>query len=112
MEYFSDLTRRYLGQEKTFIINPSTAREIVYAAKQAKKLFPKAKIETHEDPLQTGSLFLVITDIDIVVRETKEFADMVINADNFEIYSNENEEIVLSICFNHVYELIRKGNEK
>lgn len=92
----------YLNEEKYFVANPSRCYEIKNTIEQAKRLFPEAKITIEDDPLQTGSLFVRIIDYDYVVREIKVFQNMVKNADNFEIYQDEdNEKIVCNICFNN-----------
>ena len=95
----------YLKADKTFIQDLNRTREIKTATEIAGQLFPNAKIDIADDPLQMGALILCIEDFDIVVRGVREidlFKDMVSKADNFEIYSIGNERVKVAILFNRV----------
>ena len=95
----------YLNANKVFVQDLNRTREIKNATEIAYQLFPNAKIDIADDPLQMGALILCIEDFDIVVRGATEidlFNDMVSKADNFEIYSIGNERVKIAILFNHV----------
>lgn len=95
----------YLKQPKVFVTDINRAREFYDAVALAKQLFPDAKIEINDDPLQTGAMSLHMESIDIVVRGEREinlFADLIALADNFEIYPISNEEICFAAMFRGV----------
>ena len=73
------------------------------AFNKAKEICPDAHIYVTDDPLQTGSLFLDVEDMDIVVRETNDFTELIKNANNFEIYPIDEEKLKLSVCFDNVF---------
>ena len=97
--------QNYLKQPKVFVTDIDRAREFYNAVDLAKRLFPNAKIEIKDDPLQTGSMFLHMESIDIIVRGEREinlFADLIALADNFEIYPISGEEICFAATFQGV----------
>lgn len=104
-EFYGILTQlgEYLQTEKKFIDNPFRQTEIKDALVAARKLFPDAKIELHEDPLQLGALIIHMEMYDMNVSgetEIKLFVDIIRKADNFEIYPIDEE----TICFALVYQ--------
>lgn len=101
--------QRYLRQPKVFVTNLNRAREFYNAVDLAQQLFPNAKIEIREDPLQTGAMSLHMEAIDIVVRgerEIKLFIKLIELADNFEIYPINDEEICFAAVFQKVNERV------
>lgn len=95
----------HLKQPKVFVTDIDRAREFYSAVALAKRLFPDAKIEIKDDPLQTGAMSLHMESIDIVVRGEREinlFADLIALADNFEIYPVNGEEICFAATFRGV----------
>lgn len=95
----------YLKAEKTFIQDLNRTREIKNATEIAHQLFPDAKINIADDPLQMGALILCIEDFDVAVRGVTEidlFNDMVSKADNFEIYPIGNDKVKIAILFGRV----------
>lgn len=97
--------QNYLKQPKVFVTDLNRAREFYNAIDLAKHLFPDAKIEIREDPLQTGAMSLHMESIDIVVRGEREinlFASLIALADNFEIYPINKEEICFAAVFHGV----------
>ena len=83
------------------------AREFYNAVDLAKHLFPNAKIEIRDDPLQTGAMSLHMEHIDMVVRGEREinlFIQLIELADNFEVYPINDEEI----CFAAVFQGVNK----
>lgn len=98
---FADCMGEYLRETKYFIRNPSRIADVERAMEKANELFPDSKVVIKDDPLQTGSLILYVEDFDIVVRETKDFTELVAKADGFEIYPIKGEKIAMSIMFNN-----------
>ena len=107
-----DAISTHLKREKVFIQNPERMAHFSQAMNIAKTLFPDHTTEIKDDPLQTGALILAIecTDADTTIslssiREIDAFNEMLLMADNFEIYNN-NGNIRLAMVFNGVYKLI------
>ena len=103
-QFLSEL-RNYLKQPKVFVTDINRAREFYNAVGLAKTLFPNAKIEINDDPLQTGAMSLHMESIDIVVRGEREinlFVQLISMADNFEIYPISDEEICFAAVFQGV----------
>ena len=101
-QQFLNRLQNYLKQPKAFVTDIDRAREFYSAVDLAKQLFPDAKIEIRDDPLQTGAMSLHMESIDIVVRGEREislFADLIALADNFEIYPINREEICFAAVF-------------
>ena len=101
----ADKIDEYIKADKVFVQDLNRTREIKNAAEIAGQLFPNAKIDVADDPLQMGALILCIEDFDIVVRGVTEidlFNDMVSKANNFEIYSIGDERVKIAILFNSV----------
>lgn len=103
-KFLSEL-QNYLKQPKVFVTDIDRAREFYNAVDLAKQLFPNAKIEIKDDPLQTGSMSLHMESVDIIVRGEREinlFANLIALADNFEIYPINSEEICFAAVFRGV----------
>ena len=98
-----DQLKTYINSEKTFIENPFRMNEFRKAIKIAATLFPEAKIEVKDDPLQMGATILHIEDYDLDITETNTFAELIKSADNWEIYPCENGNVCLAAVFNGVY---------
>ena len=101
---FAERLAEYLKVEKTFVQDLARTREVKDAMEIARQLFPDAKIDIEDDPLQMGALILCIEDFDIVIRGATEidlFKTMVSKADNFEIYSVRDNIVRVAILFNH-----------
>ena len=98
----------YMSTPKLFITDPARMKDITNAINIAKQLFPEANIHLAEDPLGLGALIIRIDDFDLAVRDTEVFYRMTCKADNFEIYSIENEEVRLSVLFNHAFRRVTK----
>ena len=106
-QQFLDKLHTYLKQPKVFVTDINRAREFYNAVDLAKQLFPNAKIEIRDDPLQTGAMSLHMEHIDMVVRGEREinlFISLIELADNFEIYPISDEEI----CFAAVFQGVNK----
>ena len=97
----ANIIAEYLAMQKVFIQNPLRMKEVNDATEMACKLFPEANITLEDDPMQMGAVFLCIEDFDITVRETKEFAEIIRKADNFEIFPTDEENIRISIMFDN-----------
>ena len=94
--------RDYLQTPKTFIINPERVRELNYAHAIAEKLFPDAKIEITDDPLQSGAKIFKMTAFDIsCAKETEyvQFAELIALTDNFEFYAVNGDEVCFAATF-------------
>jgi hypothetical protein len=105
-QFLSEL-QAYLKQPKVFVTDINRAREFYNAVDLAKQLFPNAKIEIRDDPLQTGAMSLHMEHIDMVVRGEREinlFIQLIELADNFEVYPINDEEI----CFAAVFQGVNK----
>lgn len=103
-EFYAILAKlgEYLQTEKHFIDNPFRRTEIKDAVIKAHELFPNAKIELRDDPLQLGALILHMEmfDIDVSgVMQINLFTDIIRNADNFEIYPIDDEHICFAAVF-------------
>ena len=101
----------YLEREKIFIKNPVRFAEIERATEIAKELFTDSKVCIEDDPLQMGALILKIEGFDIIIRGKREielFIELISNADNFEIYSAE-EDVIFSILFNNALIKLPQG---
>ena len=68
-----DQLKTYINSEKTFIENPFRMNEFRKTIKIAATLFPEAKIEVKDDPLQMGATILHIEDYDLDITETNNF---------------------------------------
>ena len=97
--------KSYLEKPKMFVTNLERAREFYNAVNLAKQLFPDAKVDIEDDPLQTGAMSLHIEATDLVVRGKREiylFASMIALADNFEIYSKGKDKMHFAAMFRGV----------
>lgn len=92
----------YIAMRKTFIENPFRVTELKKAIDMSHALFPDAKIELKDDPLQMGAMILHIEDFDLDVTETEAFAELVTLADNLEAYALENGNVCLAAVFQNV----------
>ena len=104
LQFLGEL-KEYLNQPKMFVTNFDRAREFYRAVNIAKILFPDAKVEIKDDPLQTGAMSLHIEATDFVVRGSTElvmFSTMIAIADNFEIYCKGKDKIHFAAMFRGV----------
>ena len=97
-----DQLKAYLAMDKTFIQNPFRVKEFENAIHLAHELFPDAKIEIHDDPLQMGAGIFSIEDYDLDVTEVSLFSSMIEKADNFEIYPTNNGNVRFAAVFNNI----------
>lgn len=95
----ANILGEYLRSQKVFVQNPRRIAELDAATELALKMFPGADITIEGDPLQMGALFLCVKDFDITVRETKEFAELISKANNFEIRPINDDCLRLIIMF-------------
>lgn len=82
----------YLKSEKIFVKNPVRWEQFKQAYATALALFPNAKVEVADDPLQMGAMILRLSSFDILVRgehEIAQFKALISDADNFEIYADK-----------------------
>ena len=104
---FLDALSAHLASEKNFIVNPFRLREFEQAMEMAKELYPNAKVYASEDPLEMGAMILNIEEYDLgasFAREIKLFKDIIFLADNFEIRTTSEPEMVrLAALFNNVF---------
>lgn len=105
---FTEALKQYLEMKKIFIQNPKRMAHVNAATEIACKLFPHAKITLGDDPMQMGAIILYVTDFDIVVRETKEFIELISKADNFEVYPINDERLCLAILFGNALTRIKE----
>lgn len=97
-----DQLGKYIHSEKNFVDNPFRQTEIRDALTAAYQLLPDAKIELRDDPLQLGALIIHIEADDISAtgeREINLFHDIICKADNFEIYSIDDERVYFALVF-------------
>ena len=100
-----DQLSEYLTANKTFIPNPFRETELKNALTTARELFPNAKIELKDDPLQMGAMILRIEDFEIGAtgeREINLFSELIKHADNFEIYPIDDDNVRCAIVFQNV----------
>jgi hypothetical protein len=96
----------YLKANKTFVKNPFRVTEIERADTIADELFPDAKREITDDPLQMGAIILYIEDFDIDVggeREINLFSELIKIADVWEIYPKDNGNVCLAAVFHNAF---------
>lgn len=101
--------KTYLDKPKMFVTNLERAREFYNAVNLAKQLFPDAKVDIEDDPLQTGAMSLHIEAIDFVVRGATEivlFTRIITLADNFEIYSKGKDKMHFAAIFRGVHKRV------
>lgn len=94
--------KAYLAAEKTFIENPFRVTEFKKAIELSVALFPDARIDIKDDPLQMGAMILHIEDFDLDVTETETFSELILLADNWEAYALENGNVCLAGVFQNV----------
>lgn len=97
-----DQLKDYINSKKTFVENPFRMDEFKKAIEIATKLFPEAKIEMRDDPLEMGAMILRIKDYDIDITETDLFVDLIRLANNWNIYPCDNGNVCLAGVFNNV----------
>lgn len=100
-----DQLSKYLAADKKFISNPFRETELKEAIAKAKELFPDAKVELHDDPLQMGAMILRIEDFAISAtgeREINLFSEIIRHADNFEIYPIDADNVRFAAVFQNV----------
>ena len=111
-DIFTDFLSRinpYLKTNKQFIINPPRYKQLVTAVRMAQILFPDAKIELHDDPLQTGAQSIHIETYDITfnsIGKTEIFAELLLLSDVWEIYPRPDGDLDFNLTFNKVYILL------
>ena len=100
----------HLKMPKTFVYNYARIAEVNRAMEIANELFPEMEIKIKDDPLQLGSLILLISGFDMTIsgkREIELFRELISMADNFEIYPKGNENIKFSLMFNHALKRLK-----
>ena len=97
-----DKLKAYLAMPKSFIENPFRVTEFKKAIELSHKLFPDAKINVKDDPLQMGAMILEIQDFDLDITETEPFTELIKLGDNWEIYAIDKETVCLAGVFQHV----------
>lgn len=97
-----DQLKTYIDSKKTFIENPFRMAEFKKAIEYAATLFPEAKIEVKDDPLQMGAMLLHIEDYDLDITEINLFVELFKLGNNWEIYPCENGNVCLAAVFNNV----------
>lgn len=111
MKNFADMMTKYLDAEKIKTINKERFADMQRMFDIAKQLFPDMGIRFENDPLQLGRLILCIKGygFDVSGEENiRLFAELIFNADNFEIYSNEEEVVNLDIMYGNVFNVTIK----
>lgn len=94
--------KAYLDMDKAFITNPFREMEFKNAVQLAHELFPEAKIEIHDDPIQMGAMIFSIEDYALDVTETSRFSEMIAKADNFEVYPTDKGNVRFAAVFQGV----------
>lgn len=103
--------KKYLDAEKSFKPNPNQLVNVQRMANIAKSLFPNAKVELKDDPLQLGSIILSIKDYGLDItgeEEIRMFAELIFNAANFEIYSREQEVVSIDLIYDDIFDVTIK----
>ena len=102
---FTDMMERHLDAKKNYKINKERFNMMQNMFNIAKHLFADMDITLEDDPLQLGRMSLCIKGYDITVcgeADIKLFAELIFNADNFEIYANEDEKVEFNIMYNDI----------
>ena len=105
---FAEQMKTYLEANKINTINKKRFKDMQRMFEIATELFPDMNIEFQEDPLQLGRIILCIKGYGFDVsgtERTKMFVELISNADNFEVYSNEEEVISLDIMYGDVFDV-------
>ena len=95
----------YLQSEKRFVTNPVRHAEFEQAVRNAREIFPEAKIEIRDDPLERGAMILHIEDFDLDICKGKQidlFIDILHNAENCEFYTLPNGNTCIAIVYQGV----------
>lgn len=103
--------KHYLDSDKTFDINAPRKAEFEMAANLAHELFPEAKIQVKDDPLQMGAMILSVEDFDFDIsgeQSIHRFANMTTKADNVEVYAAENGNVCIAMVFQNVLIRVQK----
>lgn len=105
------MMQKYLDAEKSFAIKKERFDQVQHMFKIAHQLFPDMNIKFEDDPLQFGRLILCISgnDFDISGDENiKLFAELIFNAENFEISTREMDIVDLYLMYDGVFDVTIK----
>jgi len=109
-EDFLEKMRQYEAQQKAWVINPNRKREVEETYRGIKKLVleqdPNATVSCTMKEINNGTVYVNINTYWLTIRETKEFAELIKKANNFEIYPRTDETIQLNIAFHGVYKML------
>ena len=106
--HFADALKEYLDAKKQFKINKERFTELQRMVDIAHTLFPNMRISIEDDPLQLGRLILSIKGYDIIINnedKIKMFAELIFNADNFEICPLPDEELEFALMYNDIFDV-------
>lgn len=90
----------YLKMEKRFVANPMRHAEFEQTVRKAREIFPEAKIEIRDDPLEMGAMILHIEDFDLDIckgNQIDSFIEILSGADNCEFYTLPNGNVCIAI---------------
>lgn len=102
---FADMMQKYLEAKKHYEVNEERFNMMQNMFNIANHLFSDMDITLEDDPLQMGRMILCIKGYDISVcgeDDIKLFAELIFNADNFEIYANEGDKVEFDIMYNDI----------
>jgi hypothetical protein len=108
---FINTLQEYLGAEKTATINDERFVMLEKMFVIAQDLFGDANITLEDDALQMGRMALCIKGFGLTVcgeDDIRLFAELIFNADNFEIYASEDDEVELNIMYNDIFNVTIK----
>ena len=92
----------YLEMKKDFVANPPRYAEFEDAVRKAREVFPEAKIEIQNDPLEMGAMILQIEDFDLDIckgNQIDRFIDIIHKADNCEFYALPNKNVRIAVVY-------------
>ena len=95
----------YLEMKKDFVANPPRYAEFEDAVRKAREIFPEAKIEVQNDPLEMGAMILHVEDFDLDVckgNQIDRFIEILRGADNCEFYTLPNRNICIAVVYQNV----------
>lgn len=100
--HFTDELQKYLDANKTGTIKKARFAELQQLITTARELFPGMDVRFENDPLQLGRIIMCIEGYDITISgedEIRAFAELIFNADNFEIYAKNDEKVEIAIMY-------------
>ena len=105
---FTNKMQKYLEANKHYTINKERFAMLQDMFNTALCLFADMDIVVEDDPLQLGRMILCIKGYDINVcgeADIRLFAELIFNADNFEIYACDDDKVEFNLMYNDIIDI-------